>query len=125
MDLIYKHAEIGELQLNQCTLRWTGDGFKRWLMLWFRVTRETDGVEQDFAVPVNPGGNYQEAGPGGKTWGFNQNAEGVWQVSPSINVLVTKEVHPGPHPTEQSLWHQTPDIVGVPVGIDWGHMQNA
>ena len=122
MNLTYRtHSTIEALGVNECTLRRMGLETAWWWELWFNVLRETDGVAEDFAVPVAPGGTAAETPdrPGGHTWGFTQTAPGTWQVSPSINVLDTRDVHPGPHPTFGSLWHQTPTIVGVPQGEPW------
>jgi hypothetical protein len=109
---------IEDLAANECTIHRAAGATGRWWLLWFYVARETDGVLEDFAVPVNPNGPYVEGGPGGKCWGLTKTAAGVWQISPSINVLNAKEVHPGPHPLP-SLWHQTPTIVGIPDGEPW------
>ena len=123
-DLIYKsHSLIEDLQPGECTIHRCGtpDG-KRWWNLWFYVPRETDGVLEDFVVPVNPGGAYTENGLGGKTWGFTKSGAGVWQVSPSINVLDdagARAVQAGGRPATPSLWHQTPSVVGVPDGEPW------
>ena len=113
-------VDVNDLAVGECTIRRTGDppNGTRWWNLWFRVNRETDGQPDDFVVPVNPGGTYNEAGPGGKTWGFTLVEAGAWQVSPSINVLNTRELHPGAHDAP-SLWHQTPKVVGVPEGEAW------
>ena len=111
---------VEDLALNECTVRRTGnDAGTEWWMLWFYVARETDGQPEAFAAPVAPGGTYTENGPGGRTWGLTETALGTWQIAPSINVLDTRELHPSPHPTQGSLWHQTPAIVGVPNGEAW------
>src|ERR1700691_5122469 len=117
--LVYRSCVlIEDLQLGECTIHRCGTGWN----LWFYVTRETDGVPEDFVVPVNPGGGYIENGPLGRTWGFTKSGSGVWQVSPSINVLDdagARAVQAGAHPTTPSLWHQTPSVVGVPDGEPW------
>lgn len=58
MNLTYKPgARIEDLGEGECTIRRCGNGTgARWLNLWFYVRRETDGVLEDFEVPVNPGG---------------------------------------------------------------------
>ena len=114
---------IEELTLGECTLRRcaNADG-TTWWNLWFRVARETDGVPEVFEVPVIPRGAYTEAGPGGRSWGLNDQGGGVWQVSPSINVVNTgngSATHPGDHSTLPSLWHKTPSVEGVPTGEPW------
>lgn len=112
------HVEPELLQVGECTVRATkGDSADYW-RLWFYVNRETDGQPEMMGVPLNVNGGWNESGPGGKTWGFNRAEPGAWQVSPSINVLATRDVHPGEHPAP-SLWHQTPTIVGVPDGEPW------
>lgn len=126
MNLQYRSkVAVEDSALGECTIHRaaTADG-KRWWNLWFYVARETDGVPADFVVPVNPSGPFI-MGPGGRTWGLVQTGPGVWQVSPSINVLGDARAHaafageepaPGDAP---SLWHQTPTIVGVPDGEVW------
>lgn len=105
---------VGDLEVGECTIHRASDSSgKRWWLLWFRVNRETDGQPEDFAAPVNPNGGWIEAGPGGKTWGLNRAGMGVWSISPSINVINIRAVHPGEHELP-SLWHQTPDLIGVP-----------
>lgn len=121
---------IDDLAVGECTMhRASGAGAARWWLLWFRVLRETDGQPEDFCVPMNPGGSSIENGPGGRTWGLvcpKASAQDVvagtknWQVSPSINVLTTGDAVAGPHPSS-SLWHQTPEIVGVPDGEPWAN----
>lgn len=113
-------VDVGDLKLGECTVHRAvdGTGQRRYWNLWFYVARETDGVAEAFCVPVNPGGTYSEVA-GWKTWGLTKTGEGVWQVSPSINVLGTREPHPGEHPSAGSLWHQTPSIDGVPDADTW------
>jgi hypothetical protein len=121
MDLRYhtSSSEVDDLEIGRCVVRWCGSGGRRWPMFWMRVLRETDGAPDTFAVPLNPGGPFLEQGPGGRTWGFAKTGDGVWQVSPSINVCVSRVPHPGERPTEASLWHQTPRVVGVPEPPPW------
>ena len=115
-------AFVDELGLNECTIHQCKElsGALSWRM-WFCVARETDGVVKIFAVPLIPRGAYTETGPGGRSWGFQPQGGGVWQVSPSINVLDVSgcEKYPGEHPALPSLWHQTPSVVGVPDGEPW------
>jgi hypothetical protein len=118
--LQYKsNADIDDLVVGTCTMRrvTTSAGARYW-NLWFCVNRETDGQPDIFVVPINPNGSYIENGLGGKTWGLTATEPGTWQVSPSINVLNTREAHPGVH-VLPSLWHQTPAVVGVPAGEPW------
>jgi hypothetical protein len=111
---------VSDLKVGECTIHRAGTADNaRWWLLWFCVARVTDGRPMDAAVPINPNGSYVEAGPGGKTWGLTKTAVGTWQIAPSINVLGTRVVHPGTHPTEVSLWHETPTIVDVPDGETW------
>jgi hypothetical protein len=110
---------VGDLEVGECTMhRAANDTGARWWLLWFRVNREDNGQAADFAVPMNPNGGWIEAGPGGKTWGLIRSSPGAWQVFPSINVLGTNELHPGPHEAP-SQWHQTPVITDVPEGEAW------
>lgn len=110
------HIDIDELEVGECTIRSTrNEAGASWYTLWFRVLRDSDGQPDTFSVPFNPNGLYLENGPGGKTWGLTMSWPGAWQVAPSINVLNTRDPHPGEHPSP-SLWHQTPMIVGVPSG---------
>ncbi len=112
-------VDVSDLAVGECTIHRAGNSTgARWWNLWLRVNRETDGQPDDFLVPVQPNGSFVEAGPGGKTWGLARAELGAWQVSPSINVLGTRELHPGAHDAP-SLWHQTPKIVGVPEGEAW------
>lgn len=122
MNLKYRpHAMIEDLAVGECTIRRTQstDGNTVYPALWFNVLRETDGVAEDFEVPVTPGGAATESGTGGRTWGMTLTAPGTWEVTPSINVLETREIHPGEHPTLGSLWHQYVTIVGAPAGEWW------
>jgi hypothetical protein len=131
MMLLYKsHALIEDLAVGECTMhRASGSGCGRWWQLWFHVLRDSDGQPEVFCVPVNPGGSYIENGPGGKTWGLTvpvatpyDIAPGTknWQVSPSINVENTGNAH-AESITLSSLWHQTPQIVGVPEDEPWAN----
>lgn len=112
------HARIEDLAIGECTVHpcaaATG---ARWWLLWFRVEREDNGQPDDFAVPIAPNGSFTEGGPGGRTWGLSPTGGGVWQVSPSINVTAG-EVVAGAHPMP-SIWHQTPQIGGVPNTERW------
>lgn len=120
-SLLYRsHALIEDLVVGECTMhRASGSSADRWWQLWFRVLRETDGQPADFCVPMNPGGSYQPNGPGGKTWGLMKCGSNTWQVSPSINVETSGDAFAGPRSTLPSLWHQTPQIVGVPDDEPW------
>ena len=127
MDLTYRSfARVLELGLDECTIRRARvmDGSRVWWHIWFHVTRETDGVPDFFCVPISPNGVYTESGPGGRTWGLQPAGDGIWQVSPSIDVLddlaVRAEREGKPRPPEsKSLWHKTPRVVGVPDGEAW------
>jgi hypothetical protein len=129
MMLKYKsHAMIEDLAIGECTLhRASGSGAARWWQLWFHVLRDSDGQPETFCVPVNPGGEFSESGPGGRTWGLTcpdasqyEIAPGTrnWQISPSINVLDDRDAAAGTH-EHPSLWHQTPALVGVPIDEPW------
>ncbi len=120
MTLTYKpHALIEDLALGECTVhRASNASAARWWLLWFYVARETDGQPETFCVPVAPNDSYSESGPGGRTWGLTNVGSNRWQVAPSINVLNNGESVNGEH-SLPSLWHQTPQIVGVPDSENW------
>jgi hypothetical protein len=121
---------IHDIAIGQCTIhRASGSTAARWWLLWFSVRRDTDGQQELFCVPVNPGGGYLDSGPGGKTWGLTcpssahqpDTGRKDWQISPSINVLEdSRDAHPGPHPSG-SAWHHTPEILNVPDGEPWAN----
>ena len=114
-------VDVGDLQVGECTIHHADDGKgARFWHMWFRVNRDSDGQPDTFLVPVIPGGAYTESGPGGRSWGLNRSrtVSTGWDISPSINVLDTGELHPGPH-AAPSLWHQTPTVVEVPDGEAW------
>lgn len=123
-DLHYRsRAHVDDLLVGECTIYRAGDSSgRRWWLLWFRAPRDTDGGEEDFAVPVNPNGSFLENGPGGKTWalnrGYSESGSGTWQITPSINVEDTRELHPNGQ-TSTSLWHHTPTISGVSDDEPW------
>lgn len=140
MYLTYRpHAQIEDLQENECTLHRAGDSNgNRWWMLWFNVRREDNGQLEDLAVAVAPGGSFTEGGPGGRTWGLTKTSSNTWEVSPSINVVdhktwdrmagqesIQRVLVNGPVPEPfggsswNSVWHQTPIIFGVPDGEPW------
>lgn len=118
MDLTYRACGIGDLGLNECVIRSAlGAQSRAWWQLWTWVRRDDTGEPFYVAAPVNPNGPYLDIGPGGRhTWGLTRVADGVWQVSPSIDVLgdLRPDGTRGP-----SLWHQTPRIVGVSVSERW------
>ena len=120
--LAYKsHSLIEGLSLDECTMhRASGSNSARWWQLWWRVSRTSDGQPQIFCVPVNPNGPYLPLGPGGKTWGLTKTASGIWQISPSINVLASGDATDAAnHPRVPSLWHETPAIINVPDAEPW------
>jgi hypothetical protein len=125
MNLAYRSGAMpDDLAIDECTIRHARDTTTgvTWWLLWFYVRRDTDGEPEVFAVPVNPGGGFAESGlPGGRTWGLTRSLPGVWQVSPSINVLDVddRQVHMGVQPGKSSLWHQTPTLLNVPAGEPW------
>ena len=129
MILRYRsRVTVDDLALNECTIhRASSSGAARWWLLWFYVTRDSDGQPEHFCVPVNPRGPYIESGPGGRTWGLNMPpatpydigpGTSNWQVSPSINVLANGDAAAHGTPVG-SIWHQTPAILGVPVNEPW------
>lgn len=121
------HARVEDLAVGECTIhRASSDQAHRWWLLWFKVLRDTDGQPEVFCVPValSP---YTEAGPGGRTWqitcpiatAFEVTEDTKnWQITPSINVLELGNAVAGYHPSN-SIWHQTPAIVGVPADELW------
>lgn len=112
--------EVDDLELNECTVHRCGDGTHLWWQLWFYVAQQTDGQPRAFCVPIIPNGEYTEV-DGRKMWGATRVGDviGWWRVSPSINVLVTREVQPGVHEEIGSLWHDTVQMVNVPDGERW------
>ncbi len=128
MMLNYRpHGMIEDLAPFECTVhRASGSGPGKWWQLWFNALRDTDGKPELFCVPIQVG-SYVENGPGGRTWGVScpqASAADIstgtrnWMVSPSINVLNDRDAISGKH-AGPSLWHHTPEIVGVPVGESW------
>ena len=119
-DLRYRtRAQVEDLAIGECTIhRATGSAAPRWWLLWALVARDDNGASEVIGVPVNPNGTWLEAGPGGKTWGLTRAEAGIWQIAPSINVIAGGDAHAGDH-AEQSQWHQTPRIVGVPDDEPW------
>jgi len=106
--------EPDDLALGECTIKpcLSEKGDRYWHM-WVRVEPTV------FCVPVAPNVVGPSEGPGGKTWGLCRSGLNRWQISPSINVLESKDVHQGHHPSERSLWHQTPALVEVPDLERW------
>lgn len=111
-------VRIGELAAGECTIhRGERDGKAYWL-LWLHIDLPEPNTH--IGVAVNPGGDYAEDGPGGKTWGMRETTTpGAWFLAPSVNALGAGEVHPGEHPTETSIWHQDVVVTGVPLGEPW------
>ncbi|HEY2509835.1 MAG TPA: hypothetical protein VGI39_03235 [Polyangiaceae bacterium] len=133
MDTVLRYrskAMIEDLAVGECTLhRASGSGAARWWQLWIYALRDTDGQPEYFCVPVNPRGGYLEKGPGGKTWGlvcpgasFYPVDPGTknWVIGPSINVLGDRDAVAGAH-AQASIWHHTPEIVGVPEDEPWAN----
>lgn len=113
-------VEVDELEVGECTIKTCiASGSVRFWHMWGRVLRATDAKPQTFCVPIDPNGGYVENGPGGKTWGLKRSGLNRWQIDPSINVLESEQAHPGLHPTERSIWHQKPALVGVPDLERW------
>lgn len=121
------HARIEDLALYECTVhRASNASAAHWWQLWFHVLRDSDGQPELFCVPVQVGA-YTENGPGGRTWGLSQPIASAydrppgtanWMISPSINVLDDRDAVAGTH-VHPSLWHQTPEVVGVPDTELW------
>ena len=115
----HAHSLIEDLALGECTMHsCQAPSGARWWQLWFFVARDSDGQPDTFRVPVIPNGSFTESGPGGRTWGLTSMGAGVWQVSPSINVLDTRDTVAGEHQFP-SLWHQTPQVSDVPDSELW------
>jgi len=125
MDLAYRSfVPVEDLKLGECTVHRAHDEHGRWWNLWMYVPRDDrPGEPIDLVVAVAPNGQYAEQGPGGRrTWGLNLSSPGVWQVSPSIDVLSdgdARRITAGGQRTEASIWHQTPRVVSVPDGEAW------
>src|SRR5271166_6733368 len=113
-------AMADELLLGECTIRPLrhADGALAGWGLWFNVTRD-DGVEELFRVPVIPRGQFNENGPGGKSWGLNETRAGIWQISPSIHYTEERPSEDGQPQRIVDVWHKTPEIIGVPDGEPW------
>jgi len=111
-------VEVDELAVGECTIKTCIAGTTRFWHMWGHVLRDS-GEPLTFVVPINPNGDFNPQGPGGKTWGLKRSGLNRWQISPSINVLASSgEAYPGYHP-ERSLWHQTPALVNVPDLERW------
>jgi hypothetical protein len=112
------HARIEDLKPGECTIHRAGDGKgNRWWLLRFYDFREDQaGGLEDFAVPVNPNGNYAN-GPGGRTWGLTKVDTRTWAINPSISISTEKvlstEFHSDCSP-ELTIWHKTPTLLNVP-----------
>ena len=111
-------VEVDELAVGECTVKTCIAGTTRFWHMWARVLG-ISGEPLTFCVPIAPNIVGASDGPGGKTWGICRSGLNRWQIQPSINVLESKDVHPGAHPTERSIWHQTPALVGVPDLERW------
>ena len=113
---------IDDLSVDECTIHRSRSVEATWWNLWLHVLRDTDSQSEIVCVPVIPNGSYTENGPGGKSWGLTRTEDGVWQISPSINVFSdenAKRIRGGLPRHDQSIWHHTPKIVGVPSGESW------
>jgi len=112
-------VEVDDLVVDECTVKTclAEDGKRFWHM-WARVLR-ANAEPLIFCVPVAPNVVGVSEGPGGKTWRLCRSGLNRWQIAPSINVRESERVHPGHHPSERSMWHQTPALVGVPDLERW------
>jgi hypothetical protein len=123
VNLRYRsNVAVDALELGECTVRKTRLAVATWWELWLFVPRDDCDDSEMVAVPVNVNGTFTEKGPGGRTWGLKKLGRGLWQVSPSINVVADAQAcktHPGPHPSLPSVWHHTPALVNVPEGESW------
>jgi len=119
-------AHIDELFVGQCTVhRASGSSAARWWLLWFHVKLDNAPGSEVFCVPVNPMGEFEGHGPGGRTWALKpkQAVPGVegsrdWAVSPSVNILDSRDAVAGAC-SLPPLWHQTIEIHGVPDSEPW------
>ena len=111
-------VEVDELAVGECTIKTCIAGTTRFWHMWAHVLRDS-GEPLTFCVAIAPNIVGPSDGPGGKTWGLCRSGLNRWQIAPSINVLESEQVHPGLHPTERSIWHQTPALVGVPDLERW------
>ncbi len=115
MNLVYLTAwDIEELPLGHATIRGSRKlgGTIAWWMLWMCV-KTTEAAEDYVAVPVDAQRSYHEDGPHGRTWGLAKEAEGVWNVVPSIDVEATGAADAA------SVWHENVRLVGVPPEEPW------
>ena len=99
-------ADADGLRPGQCTVRGASRDGRFFYALLFVVHRDDRPAETTtIRVLINIGGAFDGHGVGGRTWGFQKVGDGLWSVSPSIDV--------GPE------WHHTPDVVGVPDEPPW------
>ena len=111
---------VSDLRVDECTIHRAGTADNaRWYEPFGLIGTAASISSLPPSFSTQNHRSHVEAGPGGKTWGLTKTAAGTWQIAPSINVLGTRAVHPGAHPTEVSLWHETPAIVDVPDGESW------
>jgi hypothetical protein len=112
---------VDDLLVGECTIhRCFDDQGGRWWNLWFSVRRQSDNIPDIFCVPVNPNKPPLENSTRGKTWGLSKDTTEplVWNLSPSVNILGTRDPHPGTH-ERPSLWHDTIRITDAPEGEAW------
>lgn len=84
--------------------------------LAFCFTRVTDGKPETRRIPIHVGGTPDNDG-----WGFTLVVPGVWQVTPSIKC--SERLHNDPSDSAKyedvEVWHETPQVVGVPDDEPW------
>jgi hypothetical protein len=114
MDLAYRTLNsLEDLTVGCAAIRSAKkDGGVKWWMLWICVATR-DSPTDFVAVPVDTLRPYHEDGPHGRTWGLSRAAEGVWVVSPSIDVKESAAAGAA------SVWHENVRLVGVPLSEPW------
>ena len=88
--------KVADLAVDEGVGRVCFDGTKRYWHLWAHVL-DKNGQPMTFCVPVAPNGDFNEKGPGGRTWGLKRSGLGRWQIAPSINVLESSPPRVGRH----------------------------
>jgi hypothetical protein len=113
LDLLYREPlRLGDLALEECTVRPTRSKDVSWWQFWTYVRRDDNKEPIYIGVPVLVGGVYTEKGPSGrKTWGLTRADDTTWIITPSIDAIGDKR----PDGTQApSMWHQNVRLVGVP-----------
>ena len=116
-ELTYRNsATYRDLQPGECVVYRNGDAAHAWLLA-FCFIRTTDGEAETRVIPIHPGGDAG-GGPDPRSWGLRRGYHADrWQVSPSI--ACWDHVPGTPKGERVEVWHQTPELVGVPHDAPW------